>query len=116
MQRNQELASVLVEEQHLDEPLEHHEPVSGGISLVVDDLVLFEFPERHVACELPAIDLGKDLDWEHVGERAGHLPELFDLHERQSLGAPLDATTSLQSRPSATPARVRLRRTIVRRY
>ena len=91
MQRYEKLASVLVEEEHLDESLEDDEPVRGGISLVVDDLVLFEFPERHVARELSAVDLRKDLDWEHVGERPRDPAEFFDLHERESLGGPSNA-------------------------
>ena len=86
MERDEQLTSVLVEEQYLDKAFEDDEPVCGGISLVVDDLVLFELAKRHVARELSAVDLGKDLDGQHVGERPRDLAELFDLHERESLG------------------------------
>src|SRR2546426_2436169 len=56
---DKELAPVLVEEQHLDEPLEDDEPVRRGIALVIDDLVLLEVPEGHVTGELLTIDLRK---------------------------------------------------------
>ena len=88
MQGDEELTSVLVEQKDLDESLEDDEPVRGGITLVVHDLVLLELAEGHVTSELPAIHLGKDLDRKHVGERAGHLAELFRLHGGESLGEP----------------------------
>ena len=88
VQRDEELPAVLVQQQHLDEALEHHEPMCGGITLVVDDLILLELPEGHMAGELSTIDLRQDLDREHIGERAGHLAKLFDLHGRESLGGP----------------------------
>ena len=55
---------------------------------MIDDLILLELPEGHVTGELLTIDLRKNLDRKHVGQRARHLPELFDLHGRESLEGP----------------------------
>ena len=77
--------ALLVEEQHLHQPLEHDVRVLGGVALVVDDLVLLELADGHVRDELEPVRLGQQVYGQDVAEGGRHPPELFELHARSLL-------------------------------
>jgi len=55
--------------------------VRGRIALVVHNFVGLELAQGHRVAEVKAIGVRKDLEWEHVTERAGDREYLLRPHQ-----------------------------------